>query len=286
MSDLMEQLIADLVKGAARNTRENGGPGVNIVVARENRGREEKLAMDASTLLGGVPGVGPHLAGLNAAARDNSMGSGFATGMGAGLGQLGGGAAGHALGGLSDNDKLQLLATLLGSMGGGALGSAAGRGLSQHIHGEDGGKGEKVAIFGGPSGPMAPGAAAASMLSGGGAAVRPQGPAARPQGPAKPPPLPAAALAKMHASSPFAAGPKVGALEERYDAGVKAACGAFGIKEAIAPALLGLARAALPAAKAVGNFATKNPIGQQMAGTAASMGVQKMMTPSQPQQPG
>jgi hypothetical protein len=42
----MDKIIEDLVKGASRNTRENGGPGVNIQVSRENRGHEEKLAFE------------------------------------------------------------------------------------------------------------------------------------------------------------------------------------------------------------------------------------------------
>ncbi len=226
MSDLMDRIIADLVEGARRSEGFMRGGRADVVVARENRGREEKLAMDASTLLSAMPLLGPQLAGLNAAARDNSMGSGVATGMGAGLGQLGGAAAGHALGGMADNDTLQLLATLLGGMGGGALGGAAGRGLSRHIQGEDGGE-KKGALFGGAGGLIPPAAAAASMLSGGGAAVRPKQPAS-------PPPLPQAALNRMHASSPFAAGPKLG---QSYNDGMKAACSAFGVKEAFLPML-------------------------------------------------
>jgi hypothetical protein len=309
MSDLMDRIIADLVEGAQRSEGFMRGGRAGVEVARENRGREEKLAMDASTMLSGIPLLGPQLAGLNAAARDNSMGSGFATGMGAGLGQLGGAAAGHALGGLTDNDKLQLLATLLGGMGGGALGGAAGRGLRQHIQGEGDGKHEKdaalkAAIFGGAGGLMTPQAAAASMLSGGGAAMRPQAvaPAAKPSG-AKPPPLPAAALAKMHASSPFAAPPKLGA---HYDNGASTALAAFGIKEAFLPmvgALLGgtalragvgaLARRG--AGSAMGRMAGKvaphmsGGIGgaaTDMVGSMAGGALGQKLMPQQPQQPG
>lgn len=142
------------------------------------------------------------------------------------------------------------------------------------------GREEKLAMFGGAGGLMAPAAAAASMLSGGGAAVRPKGPAT-------PPPLPQAALDRMHASSPFAAGPKLG---QSYDAGVKAAFAAFGVKEGFAQFLPMLARAGaalapklLPAAKSVGNFAMTHPIGQQMAATAGSNLVNRAMTPQQPQ---
>lgn len=47
MSDsFFDKFIADLVKGANTNSRENGGPGVNIIVARENHGCEEKLASE------------------------------------------------------------------------------------------------------------------------------------------------------------------------------------------------------------------------------------------------
>lgn len=45
MSDaFFDKFIADLVKGAEVNSRANGGPGVNILIDREHRGHEEKLA--------------------------------------------------------------------------------------------------------------------------------------------------------------------------------------------------------------------------------------------------
>ena len=47
MSDaFFDKFIADLVKGAEVNSRSVGGPGVNIVIDRENHGREEKIAVD------------------------------------------------------------------------------------------------------------------------------------------------------------------------------------------------------------------------------------------------
>lgn len=137
MSDpFFDKLIADLVKGAEANSRASGGPGVRIEIDRENRGREEKLAVDASTILGGIPALGPHLSGWNAAARDQSMGSGGMTGVGSALGQAGGSLAGSAIGGKLDNDKLHILLSLLGMSGGGMLGAAGGRGLDRMIEGE------------------------------------------------------------------------------------------------------------------------------------------------------
>lgn len=45
MSDpFFEKFIAALKEGAEKNSRANGGPGVNVIVDRENHGREEKLA--------------------------------------------------------------------------------------------------------------------------------------------------------------------------------------------------------------------------------------------------
>lgn len=273
MPDLMEQLIADLVKGAARNTRENGGPGVNIIVARENRGREEKLAN-----MGGLGALAGSTLGLGGGGAGAMIGAGLGADPGRGLDAALDAGIGHSLGGMAGGGLGALLhlgpegahiAKQIGATGGSMIGGQMGgkddRGMLDRLRG-------KHSMFGGAAGLTSPKAVGSQMVSG----MKP--PAAAPAA-AKPPPLPAAALAKMHASSPFAAPPKMGA---QYEAGAKAACVAFGIKVAIFPALLAAGRAALPAAKAVGNFATKNPIGQQMAGTAASMGVQKMMTPQQP----
>jgi hypothetical protein len=53
----MEKFIADLVKGAEHHKRENGGVGVNIVVAAD-RGHTEKLAGAGGNLLGAQLGAG------------------------------------------------------------------------------------------------------------------------------------------------------------------------------------------------------------------------------------
>jgi hypothetical protein len=138
-----DKFIADLVKGAENTQGFMRGGRVTVEVQREPRGREEKLAADTSTLIGGLPFMGPSLAGLNAAAHDGSMGSGLLTGGGAGLGQLlgtvGGGAlgaaAGHGVGSLAgiDEEKARIIGALLGALGGnvggGMLGAAGGRAL-------------------------------------------------------------------------------------------------------------------------------------------------------------
>lgn len=113
MSDFFDRFIADLVKGASSNLRENGGPGVNIIVSRENRGREEKLASIGGALGGGLLGggagaLGGSLAGAGTGALlakllrlDPSVGQelGSALGLGgAAVGGLGGAAAGTAAG--------------------------------------------------------------------------------------------------------------------------------------------------------------------------------------------
>lgn len=113
MSDFFDKFIADLVKGANTNSRENGGPGVNIIVARENRGHEEKLASFGGALGGGMLGggagaLGGGLAGagtgallskllhLNPAVAQD-LGAMLSVG-GAGVGGLGGAAAGSSAG--------------------------------------------------------------------------------------------------------------------------------------------------------------------------------------------
>jgi hypothetical protein len=96
---VMDKIIEDLVKGASRNTRDNGGPGVNVVVSRENRGREEKLAFELP------PAV------MEALARPGVAG-GLGGGIGGGL---------HSL--LSD-DGHPMRDVALGA-GGGALGQLA-----------------------------------------------------------------------------------------------------------------------------------------------------------------
>ncbi len=275
MPDLMDRIIADLVEGARRSEGFIRGGRANVEVSRENRGYESKLANHAAlgAGLGGLllPGVG---APIGAA-----LGADKGQGLTAAGGSILGGAGGALAGGLGGGGLGALLGLLTGNPGAGAgigatLGGAAG-GLGGALYGANRG-GEKQAN--GMFSMTSPAAGAQHAMNGGGAGVpHPAAPAARPS----PPPLPAAALAKMHASSPFAAPPKMAGEFER---GSKAACAAFGIKEAFVPALMAAGRALAPmAGKALG-FLGKNPIGQQVAGTAASMGVQKMMTPSQPQQ--
>ena len=74
----VDKIIEDLIKGASR-----AGAKVEF---RNDEGHEVKLALDTSTLLGGVPLMGPGLAGLNAAANTGSMGSGALASMGGSLG--------------------------------------------------------------------------------------------------------------------------------------------------------------------------------------------------------
>jgi len=149
----IEQMIQDLMKGAARVERQ------------PDCGHEEKLALDQSTLLGGIPFVGPSLAGLSAAAHEGHVGPGMLASSGAGLGQIGGGLTGGALGALGGqevgrmvanmkNDRLpwynvwdhvnpneygdtgamigSALGGLGGVVGGGMLGSGAGRAVGEH----------------------------------------------------------------------------------------------------------------------------------------------------------
>jgi len=81
-----DKFIADLVKGASHHLRENGGVGVNIVVSRENHGREEKLAFDASALMrsplggaalgAGVGGLASLVSGDEHPLRDAVIGAG------------------------------------------------------------------------------------------------------------------------------------------------------------------------------------------------------------------
>lgn len=130
-SDILQRFMKDLIKNAKETEGFIKGSRMTVEI-----GGQTKAAMDASTMLGGIPGMGPALSGLNASARDNSMPSGAMTGIGSALGQTAGAAGGNALGGMLDNDKLQMLLTLLGSSGGGMLGAAGGRGVSQAIEGE------------------------------------------------------------------------------------------------------------------------------------------------------
>lgn len=150
MSDIVDRIIKDLIKGAEASQGFVPGSKVNVELSRDQSGREEKLAAEASTYLGGVPFVGPGLAGLNAAAHDQSMGSGLLTAGGSGAGQASGAMLGGYLGKrLSDyltnrfdlrSEDADLLKASLMGLGGtagssllGALGAAGGRTLAEPV---------------------------------------------------------------------------------------------------------------------------------------------------------
>ena len=277
MSDLMDRIIADLVEGARRSEGFIRGGRASVEVARENRGRESKLANHTALGAGlgagmfehlgsrmGIPLAGPAAAALSAT---TNGGSAFGAGTGS---LLGGGMGGYAGAGLAELLHMNPgTGSEIGRVLGSGLGAAAGATRRDE---------SKLAMFGtaggGMSGLLSPHEAGAHMVNSMKPAARvprpapAAGPAAGPS-PFRPPGGP----------SPFAAPPK---MAEEFERGVKAACVAFGVKEAFLPAAMAAGRALLPAAKAVGNFATKNPIGQQMAGTAGSMAVQRAMTPQQP----
>ena len=125
-----------------------GAIGGGMLGAGAGRGLAEKLSADTSTYLGGMPLIGPGLAGLSTAAGTGNMGGGLLSGMGSGLGQLAGGTAGAGLGGLAgkhiaqlldadkhDRELAEMLGTGLGGLGGviggGMLGSAGGRAMAE-----------------------------------------------------------------------------------------------------------------------------------------------------------
>jgi len=151
----LERMIQDLIEGAER-----GGADVE---RQCDRGHEEKLAYEQSTLLGGIPFMGPGLAGLSAAAHEGHMGPGVLASSGAALGQAGGTTLGAGLGGLTgagigelisrmnapkpawwrpDHDTTDdrnlgaMIGTGLGGIaglvGGGMAGSSAGRSIGHH----------------------------------------------------------------------------------------------------------------------------------------------------------
>lgn len=130
-----DKFIADLVKGASSNTRANGGPGVNIVVDRENRGHEVKLANHGGlggaggALLGSLGGVGsPSINAALGAAAGADEGQRVPAALGAGAGSFAGGALGAGTGAALSN-LLHVnpeLAALLGQAGGNAIGGAVG----------------------------------------------------------------------------------------------------------------------------------------------------------------
>jgi len=121
VSDIMEQIIADLVKGASRNSRANGGPGVNVIVSRENRGHEEKLA--------GHSGIGAAFGGPIGAA----LGADKGQELEAAKGSFMGGLKGMGVGGLAGGGIGALLAALSGgsvpASSGALLGGGVGAGL-------------------------------------------------------------------------------------------------------------------------------------------------------------
>lgn len=136
-----DKFIADLVKGAEANSRANGGPGVNILIARENRGREEKLAShDGLSAL-----AARYTDGVKAAAAAFGVKEAFlgallpmagsllgGTAARAGVGALARGAGGSAVSGMAS----KMLPKMTGGMGGMAtdmLGSMAGGAVGQKL---------------------------------------------------------------------------------------------------------------------------------------------------------
>lgn len=130
MSDVFfDKFIADLVKGAELNSRANGGPGVNVLISRDNTGHEEKLAG-----LGG--GLGALLSPLGAAAGAGLQDRDVGSAAGAGIGSLVGGLAGvpiGMLGGGMVGVPIGALVNLLqgenigdGARAGGAIGAGIG----------------------------------------------------------------------------------------------------------------------------------------------------------------
>jgi hypothetical protein len=134
-----DKFIADLVKGAEANSRANGGPGVNITIARDNFGREEKLASAPGTL------EQHYLDGAKAAAARLGIKEAFlpallplagsllgGTALRAGAGALARGAGGKMLGGMAG----KILPKMTGGIGGAAtdmLGSMAGGAVGQRL---------------------------------------------------------------------------------------------------------------------------------------------------------
>jgi hypothetical protein len=130
-----DKLIADLVKGAEANSRANGGPGVNVLVSRNNFGHEEKLAS------AGGPLEQRYTDGVKAACETLRIKEAFlpligsllgGTALRAGAGALARGVGGKALGGLAS----KALPHMAGGIGGAAtdmVGSMAGGALGQKL---------------------------------------------------------------------------------------------------------------------------------------------------------
>jgi len=209
---LMDRFIADLVEGAERNSRANGGPGVNVLVHKF----ANHAALGAG--LGGVllPGIGAPIGAAIGADKGQGLsaaGGSILGGLGGGLaGTVGGGGLGALIGALAGNPGA---GATIGAGAGGALGGLGGLLYGAHRGGEKESIGDK--------------------------------------------------------------------LSSAAHEGAKTAAARFGIKEAFWPALLAGAARLAPMAARAGGFLAKNPIGQQIAGTAASNVVNRVMQPKQPQ---
>lgn len=319
MSDIMEKIIADLIKGAAESEGFLRGGKVNVEIGRD-RGHETKLA----GLGGGLGGaLGPLGAAAGAGLQDKDTGSAVGGGLGALAGNVLGMPAGAIAGGMV-GVPVGMLVNLMrgesvgqgaaaGGMIGGSLGGLAGIPLGGILGGHMGqnrfreGAGEKRAHnYGGIGGAIGPLGAAIGADSGhkldafggsllgmlGGGAIGSAGGGAL-GALLKNPGLGAALGGNVGAMAGSIYGGhrggepdpslldrlKGGALEDRYTDGVKAAAETFHVKGAFLGAL---AAKALPAIMG----AAKSPIGQQALGMGAQMGVQKLMTPREPQQMG
>lgn len=141
MSDaFFDKFIADLVKGAEVNSRANGGPGVNIIMDRENHGHEEKFAnRHNGRNFSGVNNALSYVAGLGVNPTAGALAAPISAGLGAapgsGLRAAGGSLAGMGLGGLAGltlGGALGINPTVPALLGGG-IGSTIGA----HLGGKD-----------------------------------------------------------------------------------------------------------------------------------------------------
>lgn len=127
MSDVFfDKFIADLVKGAELNSRANGGPGVNVLISRDNTGHEEKLANHAAlgALMGSIamPGFGAPIGAALGADEGQRGSAAIGSVLGGAGGALAGGGLGVLGGILTGNPEL---AKLLGAAGAG-IGGVSG----------------------------------------------------------------------------------------------------------------------------------------------------------------
>lgn len=142
MSDFLDKMIADLKEGAERSEGFMRGGRVGVEVARERRGREEKLAGFGGGLGGAI---GPLGAAVGAGLQDGDAGS----------------AAGGALGSLAGG----VLGAPVGALGGALVGVPIGA-LVNLIRGKDVGDGATLgAAVGGTAGGLA-GAPLGSIVGG------------------------------------------------------------------------------------------------------------------------